>query len=290
MSKNIYDVFRLAQETKQSCLDKRSAAFIENGKLSKTIIHKRKNLIIKSALVFDYKEGPDEAIVYTYKADNLLKGDYFIFNDGYYLVYEDVKLTDESFDFKKQKAVECNITFTYNDQVYHGYYTSSLRRLTDPDFVGRQGNVADEQSLIILPFNETIQTNSEFIINNKPWKVVQYDDITNKGITYYYVDRNFIRNAPEDEEEAEEIIYIDETAPQTQEEDTSTEEEVLTLRPATEYIFTTEGAFFASNPRANVISRTPTSVKFSVPFGISMISITTRLGGESVEKTYEVKL
>jgi len=93
---NIYDTFRGVQAKKTSCYDDRSAAFITEGLVSQDIVHVRKSETIKAAITFNDKEGPDEALVYTFKNDELLKSDYFTYNDNYYLVYEDVKMTDDS--------------------------------------------------------------------------------------------------------------------------------------------------------------------------------------------------
>jgi len=97
---NIYDVFRGVQAQKTSCYDERSAAFITEGVLSTDITHIRLNKNIKAAITFNDKEGPDDAIVYTNKitpsTDELSKGDYFIYDNGYYLVYENIKLTDKN--------------------------------------------------------------------------------------------------------------------------------------------------------------------------------------------------
>jgi len=118
MTTNIYDNFRSIQGVKKECYDKRSAAFINTGRLSQDIIHKRLDEEIKAAIVITYKEGPDETYIYTYISDDLMKGDYFVYNSVNYLVYEDVKLTDKDVDYKKQKAVECNVSFTHNSITY----------------------------------------------------------------------------------------------------------------------------------------------------------------------------
>lgn len=112
MSKlNVYDIFRSIQNKKTACYDKRSAAFIIDGALSIDITHVRRNADLKAAMVFKHKEGPDDTIVYTLKDDQLLKSDYFTYNGAYYLVYEEDKSTDESLIYRKQRAVECNVSF-----------------------------------------------------------------------------------------------------------------------------------------------------------------------------------
>lgn len=290
MKTNVYDIYRGVQDKRKTCYDNRSAAFILEGKISQDIIHKRRNKTIKSALVFNYAEGPDDVIVFTFIKDDLLKTDYFVFDDVNYLVYEDVKLTDKDTAYKKQRAVECNVAFTYKNTDYYGYFTSSLRRTNDPDFQGRQGIVPDENPLLILPTNTSIDINSVFSIEGKPWKVVEYDHITNKGISYIYLERYFATNASAEEEEVIEVEYIDEkeVVQQSEPEGEPSAAEELSLRPMVEYTFTTESGYFASTPRVDLLSRSVSEVKFRVPYGISEVSISTRKDGNIVEKNYKV--
>ena len=296
---NVYDIFRRVQEKRKDCYDNRSAAFILEGKISQDIYHKRLNKDIKAALVFNDKEGPDDVIVFSFIKDDLGKSDYFVFDDVNYLVYENVKLTDKDVNYKKQRAVECNVSFTHKDTIYKGYFLSSLRRTNDPDFKGREGLIPDEGPLLILPSSVSLNINDRFNIESKPWKIVEYDNITNKGITYFYLERDYVRNISEEEEIIEEDIVIieneEEITQGSEEEEFGIQalsepsaDEELSLRPMTEYTFTTEGGFFASTPRVDLISRTLTKVIFKIPFGVSQVTISTKNNGNEIEETYKV--
>ncbi len=291
MNKNVYDVFRTVAQKRATCFDTRSAAFITQGKLSKDIYHKRKNKQIKAGLVYRYQEGPDEAIVYTFKKDDLRKGDYFVYDHTDYLVYEDQKLVDENVDHKKHRAVECNVSFSFQGDIYKGYFVSTLRRKSDPDLEGKQLLMPDEMPLLILPKNSALTINSVFFIDDKPWHVVEYDSITNKGITYYYLERDFKRNSEEFESQVFDFIPDEENFTQEPEPTITPEEtEEVALRPLTDYYFTTEEGIFSATPKVDVISREKTKVHFQIPLGISEVSISTRLNGVPVEKIYKVVL
>ncbi|RLI44734.1 hypothetical protein DRO61_11790 [Candidatus Bathyarchaeota archaeon] len=168
MTNNIYDDFRSVQGVKDGCYDKRSAAFINTGRLSQDVIHKRLSKNIKAAIVFNYKEGPDDTYIFTFIEDSLLKTDYFVYDSVNYLVYEDVRLTDGDIDYKKQKAVECNVTFIYDEVTYIGYFASSLRKVSTPDIVQRTGVLPDEKPLLILPSSAALDIGSTFTIEGKP--------------------------------------------------------------------------------------------------------------------------
>ena len=286
---SIYDIFRSVQEKRDTCYDERSAAFIIEGAMSKNIFHSRLNQDIPAALVFSHKEGPDEVIIYTLIKDDLLKSDYFIYDSVNYLVYEQNKLTDADITYKKQKAVECNVSFLFSGKTFVGYYKSSLRSTEDPSFEGRQLLMPDEMPLLILPTNDTITVNSEFIIEGKPFRVVEYDHITNKGITYYYLERGIIRTEPEVVEvkkrsfdQSTVIVQEDQSVVQVQ------DSPQLTLKAMVEYSFTTEDALFSSTPAVEIIKRTRSEIKFKVPFGINKVTISTRVSGLIVQNIYEV--
>ena len=296
---NVYDIFRRVQEKRKDCYDNRSAAFILEGKISQDIYHVRLNKDIKAALVFNHKEGPDDVITFSLISDTLMKSDYFVFDDVNYLVYEDVRLTDKDVNYKKQRAVECNVSFSHNGVDYKGYFVSSLRRTNDPNFKGREGIVADEGPLLILPGSVSLDINDFFSIEGKPWKIVEYDGITNKGITYFYLERDYVRNISEEEEIVEENIVIieneEEITQGSEEEEFGIQAlsepsaaEELSLRPMVDYTFTTEEGFFASTPRVDLVSRSLTKVIFRIPFGISQVTISTRKDGKPVDETYRV--
>ena len=290
MSKNVYDIFRTVSKKRTACFDTRSAAFITQGKLSKDIYHKRKQKTIKAGLVYQYKEGPDEAIVYTFKKDDLRKGDYFIFDHVNYLVYEDQKLTDENNNHKKHRAVECNVSFSFEGECYKGYFVSTMRRKSDPDLEGKQILMPDEMPLLMLPKNSKLTINSIFVIDDddKPWKVVEYDAITNRGITYYYLERDYKRNIVEDENASEpvEINFISEE--EVVDQSALDSNLVFALRPLTPYAFSTEEAHFSATPRVEIISREKNKIEFEVPIEVSSVLITTKHNNEDIDVQYLV--
>lgn len=285
MNKNVYDVFRTVSKKRATCFDTRSAAFIMQGKLSKDIYHKRKNKIIKAGLVYRYQEGPDEAIVYTFKKDDLRKGDYFVYDHVNYLVFEDQRLVDESVDHKKHRAVECNVSFEFEEETYKGYFLSSLRRKQKPDFEKKELLMPNEMPLLILPTNLKITINSRFRIESKYWEVKEYDEISNKGITYYYIDR-YVKETSKEEEVIPVFDFVPEEVDILQSEVNGQN----TLRPEIEYIFDTEDFYFASNPKVEIILREKNRIGFKIPFGISTISIETKELGVIIDKTYSVVL
>lgn len=288
---NVYDIFKSVQNKRKTYYDNRSAAFILEGKLSQDIIHKRLNKTIKSALVFDSKEGPDEVIVYSLLSDDLLKADYFVFDNVNYLVYENIKLTDKDVNYKKQKAVECNVSFTHNNVNYIAYFTTRVRNTTDvPVLSGKEVLQPNEKPLIILPTSNALDIGENVVIGGKPWKINGYDNITNQSITYLYLERGYEPTVGAIPEKEESITIIENEALVDQGAAQVGPESTISLRPMVEYTFTTEGAYFSSTPRVEVISRSLSQVKFKVPYGIEEVTISTKSSGLIEETTYKVVL
>jgi len=285
MSHNIYDDFKDVQSKKTLCYDKRSAAFIISGRLSQDIYHIRAEEDIKAAIVYGHKEGPDDVLVYTLNENGLLITDYFTYDSVRYMVYENVKLTDDDVSYKKQKAVECNVSFSFNGITYYGYFTSSQRSTNGNDFVGNTAILPDESPLLMLP-SSILTIGDRFTIGSKPWKIIEYDDITNTGISYLYLERDYI---PKDSEEVvetapnyieEEIVFVQDAA----------QDSTLVLNPMVEYTFTTEDGYFVATPRVELLSRKSTEVTFRVPYGIDSVDITVRISTVDITKTYTVVL
>ena len=149
----------------------------------------------------------------------------------------------------------------------------------------------DETPLLILPTNNTLTIDSEFVIEGKPFRVMEYDHITNKGITYYYLERGIIRTEPEPQvagittrSEAQPTTVVQENEPVVQAQDSPQ----LTLKAMVEYSFTTEDALFSSTPAVEIIQRTRSQIKFKVPFGINEVAISTKVSGLVIQKIYKV--
>jgi hypothetical protein len=173
MMNNIYDEFRTAQKRKEDCQDERSAAFIMSGDTSNEVTHVRLNKIRKVALVVNDKEGPDAVQIYSLKeanpVNNFKKGDYFAWNNVYYLIYEDVKLINQQLSYIKQKAVECNVVFSVRNTQFIGAFFSTMRSTDDGEKLLRSSVlVSAEEPLVIVPRNNIFTHGVEFLIENKP--------------------------------------------------------------------------------------------------------------------------
>lgn len=147
-------LFRRQMEINHCCDLKSEAGFIEDGASATIIYHIRMEEEKAAAMILDEKEGPDKSTVFTYKRDNaqeeLLKGDYFLWKDLHYFVYDDIEIVREV-AYKKQLAYKCNAVFEHNSVEYFGYFVSSLAKYVDTTLNKDLVITNNEKPVIIMP-------------------------------------------------------------------------------------------------------------------------------------------
>jgi hypothetical protein len=254
-----FDLFRKKQQNGEDCRNKFESSFILEG-TSAVIIHSlRLNVNKHAALIITDKEGPDTSLVFTYKEqvkDNeLLKGDYYTWKNNTYLVYEDIDLVREV-DYKKQRCYQCNAFFIYNDEEYYGYYISSLAKYVDTTLQDDLIITDNDKPILVLPRLDWIAVGVKIVIGGKPYKIIDFDAITNNGIVYCSLDRDFI-------DKHEDVVVIE-------------DDESDTLTAGIESVVNTYYGYFQSDVQVEILSKTYTQVKFIVPYGVNEINITTK--------------
>lgn len=253
-----FSLFRKKEQNNEDCRTKFESSFILEG-TSAVVIHSlRLNVNKQAALIITDKEGPDTNLVFTYreklKDNELLKGDYYSWKDNIYLVYEDVDIVREV-AYKKQKSYQCNVSFEYDNAVWHGYYVSSLAKYVDTTLQSNLNITDNDKPILILPQTEWMAVGAKLTISGKPYKIIDFDAITNSGIVYCSLDRDFASNY-------EDVI---------EEEDNT-----AVLTSGIETTLVTNFGYFHSDVDVEILSKTYTLVKFIIPYGINEITITTK--------------
>lgn len=297
---SLYEKFREKHAIKKACEDKISADFIFSKETSNEITHVRINEDKNVALVFNNKEGSDEVIVFEAIEKNkesweyLKKGDYFVLSNNYYLIFEEFKIVKSDLSYKKYKAAECNVVFTYDYNYYNGVFLGSARKIINDTILKNSVLASDEGAILILPSNDRLKIDLNLWIGNKPWKIKDYDDITNSGIMYISLERGIKKNLNENlvEEDDLAMVYIlnpDKIVDQQPTSDFDETDLIWSLRPMTEYTFSTNFAYFVSNPKVDITNRNINSVSFKIPYGIQEILISTKNSeNEIIESLYKV--
>ena len=257
------------------CRLKYESSFITNSTGSTTIYHVRTQTDRSAALVINDKEGPDSQIVFTDDLDdkdlNLKKGDYFIWKDKHYFVYEDYDVVREV-NYIKQKAYECNVDFEVDGETYYGYYVSSLRSYVDTSLQKNLNICEDEKPIMVVPYFEGLEVGMKLILAGKPYKVLDFDLITNDGIAYLSLERNFM-------DKSDDIIErVDET-----------DVAAKVLKPGEVVSLPIQYGYFKCDAVEEVVSRTAKEVQFKVPFGVQTLTVVTKdVNKFDVETIYKV--
>ena len=272
-----FGLFRTRMNNEASCRQKFETRFITEG-AAPIIIHiLRLDKDREATMVFTDTEGPDTAIVFTPKQqnhyDDLLKMDYYTWDDKTFFVYEDVLIAREV-SYIKQKAYQCNVTVRllhdqcmyYSTNECKGYFISSLRSYVDTEFQQKINITDKEHPVLVIPRQEWVANGMVIDIEGKPWKIINYDAITNPGIVYISLERDFFKKGNDLIEMPIENI----------------------LKAGIIYTFNTQDGYFNSSSPLLIKSKTSTEVKFEIPYGISEIEIEIKDKQEMIKQTYKV--
>lgn len=152
------------------------------------------------------------------------------------------------------------------------------------DFPQKYVNLAAEVPLVIIPTLDQDLIGERISISGKPWKIRDYDAITNLGITYLYLERGSYRLGDEDFD----IEDFDIEDPDIEEENEGDEVDGQ-LEYLVEHTLKSKNGYFVSNPSVDVISQDFTSVTFMIPFyGSNVKIITKNEAEEEVTTIYKV--
>lgn len=275
MQMNNFNLFRTRMDNEAKCRQKFETSFITDGAAPISIHILRLDRDREATMVFTDTEGPDSAIVFTPKQtdhiDDLLKTDYYTWEDKTFFVYEDVLIAREV-SYIKQKSYQCNVTIKIleaNVEDCKGYFISSLRSYVDTELQQKINITDKEHPILILPRQEWLKVGTKLEIGDKPWKVIDYDAITNPGIAYVSLDRDFFKKGTNVLENSSDFC----------------------LKAGIEHTVMTQDGYFHSSSPLNIKLKTGNKVLFEVPYGLETIIIETKnANGEIYKQEYKVVL
>lgn len=251
-----YDRFRAVNAVNKLSSYKDTSSFIANH-VSSTIISIG-NRIFNVVLTLNNVEGPNDAVLFSYKEDNLQVGQYFIWNNTTFFISEQYQIVHDM-NYVKFKVYQCNVIV--NDLI-PAYFKSTLKSIKDTSFSKNfEGN--NNKSLLIMPYNKNIEINNYININKQSWHIVDGDEYTVPHIGYYSLDRSLNSNTTQ--------VISDTNIYQGQCK-----------------TFPTENGYFTSNPDATVIARNENSVVAQMPYS-AVVVIGTKNDGIVVNQTVELK-
>jgi hypothetical protein len=137
------------------------------------------------------------------------------------------------------------------------------------------GHIEESQAkpIAILP-RSVLNVSDKIVINGRPWLIIERDDYSTDGLTYYSLQAT-TDSKPVDDSTLLPASVIDNSLIQVKGLD------VITL--------STEDAFFSSDKKFDV-TRTINSIVFTVPFGYNEFYIKVKQNGEVKTFSYKVVL
>lgn len=248
-----YNAFRRKLDISENCIANYESSFITDGTSAVKIYSLRLNSYKQAAIIITDKEGPDTSFVYTFKErvkeQELLKGDYYTWNNNTYFVYEDVPIVLEG-KYKKQRSYQCNVIVNNDDNYCGGYFVSSLAKYMDTTLQSNLNIADNDKPILILPNCDWVKNGTQVVIQNKPYKIIAVDNITNNGIAYCSLDRDFLDK-------------FDDAVPELEN----------ALIAGIEQELSVENGAFETNYKVEIVSKTIDSVKFIIPYGLNEITI-----------------
>lgn len=269
---NYLDSFRDRMRRSEQGFSKSSAQFITLGTNSTTIDFGDKEWVA-AAIVLNGEKEPNTWYLYLYPNEPIEVGDYFRNKEDIYFIT------------KKEKIIA--------DVSYNKFFFYQTNYIIDKDgtelglcFIGPLekyvGNKLEDSALLLSNTKPIIifpkkahaaKIGDEFVIGGRPWKIVEYDDITNPHICYCSVELSTIKTNTYD------------TIVSTY---SLKDNELETLKCGVKHTFKIEDGFFASKPSVTILRKNPNSVEFKIPYWVKNIEIITKENWVEQSKHYKV--
>lgn len=248
-----YNAFRRKLDISENCIANYESSFITDGTSAVKIYSLRLDSYKQAAIIITDKEGPDTSLVYTFKERakecELLKGDYYTWNNNTYFVYENVPVVVDG-KYKKQRSYQCNVTVECGDNRCGGYFVSSLAKYMDTTLQSNLNISDNDKPILVLPDCDWTKNGTKVVIKNKPYKIIAVDNITNDGIAYCSLDRDFLDKF---EDAAPELANV--------------------LIAGIEQELNIADGVFETNYKVEIVSKTADKVAFIIPYGLNEIII-----------------
>lgn len=272
-----YDIFR-KKSNSIKCSTNVKTNLITNAAGTTKVLHRRVNKDIEVNLVITNKtEGRGTAKVYSWVADDLRVGDYFVWRNNVFLVTEQENnvLLDEN--IHKFDARECNVQVYQEgseteskvsywfDAVFIGSTTQKIdTSLKTSDNSNAFLSIGGKDLIIFGGFNS--KKLKRIMINNQQWDIIDWDDTTAAPIVYATIEQTPVTIVQQEEPEIPtETVY----------------------KAGLSYTFKTENYYYTSDYNLKC-DRQKDKVIITLPYDIPTIVFNTKVDGAIVTNTINI--
>lgn len=227
------------------------------------------------------QQEKDKAYIYTQLDTPLPMGSIWGAKTLCWLIAEEI-ITIKDVNWHKYLSYLCNIQV---EDVW-GYFIGPEKRYV---------NIANEKDasleslqkpVLVLP-EGILGFKDKIVIKDRPWQVQEWDAISSPGLIYYSLRATTISKEVAEEHEGEDV-YIERAKNETTPIITTPTEvnNKNIINNNIDITVSTEEGYFKYNKKIAVKRHTATQIIFSIPFGITEVTIQTKKDGEVVSTTY----
>lgn len=270
---NSFDRFQDKMKRRTAAINTYNTQFLANGYPS--IIIKSGDKEIQAVVV--NKQEKDIAYIYTDLKNPLDIGSVWEAKSLHLLVLEEIVII-KNVQWRKYTASICNVQVDGE----WGYFKSPQKASLDLAF---DKTTLESTMHPLLAISSKLNFRDKIIINGRPWIVVEWDNITSNGVTYYSLEPttiakpqiglSLLKEEDDKEKEIDDFSLIEEP-------------KIYLVNPNTEISLSTEFGYFRSNKNIEVVKRTKNLVTFVIPFGVKEVIIETKKEGVIVKSIYKV--
>lgn len=247
-----------------------NSKFILNGYPAVEIVDNLGNKLSASVV---NKEEQDYAYIYTNINDTLTPGTIWSAKNLHLLITKEITIIKDV-KWHKYHAILCNMQI--GD--YWGYFKGPGKSFVEVKLEEKSNIMSAQKPVLVLP-NNVLGFKDKIVLNNRPWLVQEYDNLSTEGVTYYSLEPTTMnkRNQTTYDLKEQQGNYIIK-------DDKSTN--ISNIVNNTNITLSTENGYFKSNVKLNVIQLKSSSVTFSIPYGINNVTVEVKEKGEVVSHTY----
>lgn len=271
-----YNSFIEKNKIRMAAADDVNSMFIHKGYPSTIITCGETSL---AATVVNRQEQ-EKAYVYTELDNPLDIGSVWSTKGLHLLIVEEIIIIKDVM-WRKYIALLCN---TIIDDMWC-YFKGSEKAAISTSIKENVFLNTQAKPVLVAPSGR-LNFNDKIIINNRAWKVIEWDDVSTAGITYYTLEPSTVAKKSLNEEKPVNIVKhnIEDTTISYM--STTQEGNVVHVKHNRDIEVITNGVFKSSVENLKIKKRTKDSIIFSIPFGVDQVDITTLQGDVLVTTTY----
>ena len=233
------------------------------------------------------KQEKEYAYIFTQLQDELAIGSIWAAKNLNLLITEEITIIKDV-NWHKYHALLCNVQIDGHWGYFKGPEKSFLDIALEREVVWE----SPQKPVLVLEEN-VLDFRDKIVIKGRAWLIQEYDAISTPGLVYYSLKPTTVSKEVAAENEGKDIYIERFSKPElvVLEEPVGilTTDGPTLISANMNITLTTENGYFKStNKNLKISKHTSNEVVFSIPFGVSEVTIETKEKGDIVNRTYRV--